>query len=77
VRHAGNQQTCHFVVFLGLSQLVLLCDVSESHDVALGLVKEQMLFGYLDCFDGGGVFEHFNVNDVFVVKESRISEQFE
>jgi hypothetical protein len=45
--------------------------------VALGLVKEQMLFGYLDCFDGGGVFEHFNVNDVFVVKESRISEQFE
>jgi hypothetical protein len=64
-------------MFLGLSELMLLCDVSEGHDVALGFVKEQMLLCYLDCFDGGGVFEHFNVNDVFVVKESRIREQSE
>lgn len=76
MRHAGNQQTCHFVLFLGLSQLVLLCDVSEGHYVALGLVEEQMLLGYLDCFSKGGVFEHFNVNNVFVVEDCRVSEQF-
>jgi hypothetical protein len=62
---------------LGLSQLDLSRYVSEGHDLALDFVEKEFLLSDLNRLGRGANFEQFNVDNLVVLKQCGIRQQFE
>ncbi len=77
MRDVRNHQVGHFVTFLGLSQLDLSRYVSEGHDLALDFVEKEFLLSDLNRLGRGANFEQLNVDNLVVLKQCGIRQQFE